>query len=159
MCSCWLRQSQKRPHLPTLLLLASTAICEPSVVCPWPLLLLCSLTVVARRTGTNEGVQHLVEDTSVPLTVLTGSTFLSVPLQAAFRGKHLEMWKAVQQACFFEKFLRKCYFLGKIWIFQSNPSKTKPKDFLVSLRIAFFSKGKLGIFCKENPLISLFKPS
>lgn len=51
---------------------------------------------------------------------------------------------------FFEKFSRKCYFLWKIWTFWSNSSMTKSKDFSLSLRISFFSKCKLGIFCKEN---------
>lgn len=34
-CSCWPRQPQQRPHLPPLLLGASTAIPGPSLVCPW----------------------------------------------------------------------------------------------------------------------------
>lgn len=45
--------------------------------------------------------------------------------------------KAVQQAWIFLRiFLRKYYF----WIFQSNPSMTKPKDFLAPLRTADFSE-------------------
>lgn len=55
-----------------------------------------------RTTAVNEGVQHLEEDTPVPFTTLVSSAFLSVTLQAAaaFGGRHLQMWKAVQQASF-----------------------------------------------------------
>lgn len=54
------------------------SIGEPSLVCTWPLLLLFRLPATAGRTGFRGGVQHLVEDTTVPLTM--GSAFLSAPL-------------------------------------------------------------------------------
>lgn len=40
------------------------------------------------------------------------------------------------------KFLRKCDFPWKIYTFQSNPSKTNPKDFLMSLKRLFLLSEK-----------------
>jgi len=40
------------------------------------------------------------------------------------------------------KFLRKCDFPWKIYRFQSNPSKSNPNDFLMSLRILFLQNEK-----------------
>lgn len=118
-----------------------------------------------RRVAVNEGVQHLVEDTAVPFTTLVGLAFLSVPLQAAaaFRGRHLRTCKAVQQAWLFpignQIFLRKCDLPWKIYTFQSNPSKTNPKDFFISLRILFFLSEGWEFFSMETPLICFFKPA
>lgn len=87
-----------------------------------------------RGTVVNEGVQHLVEDTAVTFTTLMGLVFLSAPLQAAsaFGGRHLQMWKAVQQACFSHgksNFWENVIFHGKSTLSRAIPTSPTQKTF------------------------------
>lgn len=96
------------------------------------------------RVAVNEGVQHLAEDTAMHFGTLVGSTFFSGFLQAAAAsgGKYRHGMLFTKPLFSWEiKFFRKCDFPWKIYFFfQSNLSKSKPKDFLLSLRIYFLSK-------------------
>lgn len=107
------------------------------------------------RTAVNEGVQHLVEDTTVPFTMLVGSAFPSVPLQAAaaFGGRHVQTWKSDQQACFSHgksNFWENEIFHGKSTLSRVIPASPTQKTFWC-LWEYFFNYVKNGNFPHGNP--------
>lgn len=148
---CWPGQSWKRFHLPALLLLASDAIREQSLICAWPLLMLCRVTMTAQEDDCKWRSSAVSRRHCCAFHYACGFVFPFSPPPSCycFQRWTLTDMEICPASLFFTweiKFLRKWDFPWKIYTFQSNFSRIKPKGFLTSLRILFKIKLKRRFF-------------